>query len=384
MENSPTNSGSARSWADRIWSYQTRKVDFVRVSEIPARAVDWLIPQWLARGKVHELVGPPGIGKGQLWSAMAAWVSRGGNHASWPDQTSIRPGIVAILTAEDNGEDTVRPRLEAAGASLERILFISSMREFGRRFQLTFDDADMESLEAMARSVSGIDLLVIDPAGQAMNGDSSKNFNAQRSFERLGVLSARLNCATLCVSHTVKTVRGRSTMARVAGPLAIGSAPRGLMIAAKIESGPSEDGARFVLVRSKFNSAETGGGFAYDIAGTEIAGELGLIPTSKIVWKSKLHGTADELLKRADSSRATSKVDEAHKAEKFLKAALRNGPLPCPEIKVLAREAGVMIDALRKAKASLGIRSKKQTGKGQFSAFAWGLPEAMTDGKINP
>src|SRR5260370_2292089 len=64
------------------------------------------------------MAGEPGVGKGQVATFMAAKVSTGGE---WPSgEGAARRGDVIYISAEDSAADTIRPRLEAAGADLER------------------------------------------------------------------------------------------------------------------------------------------------------------------------------------------------------------------------------------------------------------------------
>jgi hypothetical protein len=87
-----------------------------RVSDIEARPVNWLWPGRIARGKVTMLAGHPGLGKSQAALAIAAIVTIGGR---WPvDRVPAERGSVIIMSAEGGPEDTIRPRLEAAGADL--------------------------------------------------------------------------------------------------------------------------------------------------------------------------------------------------------------------------------------------------------------------------
>jgi putative DNA primase/helicase len=85
-------------------------LDLRRVSDIMARPVCWLWPHRIARGKVTMLAGHPGLGKSQIGLAIAAIVSSGGH---WPigGARSVC-GSAVILSAEDDAEDTIRPRLD--------------------------------------------------------------------------------------------------------------------------------------------------------------------------------------------------------------------------------------------------------------------------------
>ena len=68
---------------------------------------------------IGMIAGHPGLGKSQIAIAMSAVITKVGR---WPvDGTPCDPGTVMILSAEDDVADTIRPRLEAAGADLAKV-----------------------------------------------------------------------------------------------------------------------------------------------------------------------------------------------------------------------------------------------------------------------
>src|SRR5438128_5920911 len=93
---------------------------YVRVADVEPESVEWLWAQRVPRGKVTLLDGDPDEGKSCIALDLAARVSSG---APMPfDPTPRTAAGAAILTAEDGLADTIRPRLEAAGADLARIV----------------------------------------------------------------------------------------------------------------------------------------------------------------------------------------------------------------------------------------------------------------------
>ncbi|MGH8627109.1 MAG: AAA family ATPase, partial [Gammaproteobacteria bacterium] len=86
--------------------------------------------------------------------SMAAIVTTGG---TWPvDRTPCERGSVIVASAEDDAEDTIRPRLEAAGADLQRVYTLDAVRETNkdgastvRPFNLT---ADIDRLKVLGTS----------------------------------------------------------------------------------------------------------------------------------------------------------------------------------------------------------------------------------------
>lgn len=101
------------------------RIAYRRASEIQAKPVNWLWHGRIARGKVSMLAGNPGLGKSQITASMAATVTTGG---TWPvDRARCERGNVVFLSAEDDAEDTIRPRLEAAGADLARVYILDAV-----------------------------------------------------------------------------------------------------------------------------------------------------------------------------------------------------------------------------------------------------------------
>src|ERR1700738_296207 len=98
-------------------------------AEIEPKRIDYLWPGRIARGKHTSLAGEPGDGKSQLSVYVAAAISRGGE---WPCGEGRAPiGNVIILNAEDGADDTVVPRLIAAGANRERVHIVSAVLQNG-------------------------------------------------------------------------------------------------------------------------------------------------------------------------------------------------------------------------------------------------------------
>jgi putative DNA primase/helicase len=87
------------------------------MSDVQAEPVRWLWTARIALGKVTLIAGDPGLGKSFLTLDLAARVSRG---RAFPDCDNPNPaGHVVLISAEDDAADTIRPRLDAAGADVD-------------------------------------------------------------------------------------------------------------------------------------------------------------------------------------------------------------------------------------------------------------------------
>ena len=97
-----------------------------RYSEVKRRAVEWLWPNRMARGKLTLIYGDPGKGKSFITVDMAARVSTG---SPWPDGCGCAPKGSAILVSyEDEPDDTIGPRLDQAGADSDKVIGFTSIK----------------------------------------------------------------------------------------------------------------------------------------------------------------------------------------------------------------------------------------------------------------
>src|SRR5262245_36588417 len=87
--------------------------EFDRCADVEMKEVDWLWSNHLARGKLALLAGDSTLGKSQISISLAAALTK--KDGEWPDGDSAPSGSVIILSAEDATNDTVVPRLAAAG-----------------------------------------------------------------------------------------------------------------------------------------------------------------------------------------------------------------------------------------------------------------------------
>ena len=93
----------------------------IRASDIKPRNIDWLWKHRLARGKIQLIAGMPDAGKSMLATTLAGIMTKG---LKWPNgEGALQRALdVLLYEAEDDIEDTIVPRLAAAGADLDRVM----------------------------------------------------------------------------------------------------------------------------------------------------------------------------------------------------------------------------------------------------------------------
>jgi putative DNA primase/helicase len=349
----------------------TTGLDVVCLADVRARPVQWLWKNWIAIGKVSVLAGDGGKGKSTILCDLAARTSRGDR---WPDGAeALNAGNVIILAAEDDVEDTLAPRLLAAGADLSRIFNIRSVRagsEVRRSFNL---QADLAQLEAEIQQRGNVQLVEIDPVTSYLGKiDSHKNADVRSVLEPLGEMAARRKVAIVCNNHFSKGSGGANS--RIIGSVAFVNQAR----AAFTVTPDADDESRLLLIPSKMNIAPIKYGLAYRIESALVPSAAGEILTSRIAWETDpITITADQAL-AALENRGSMKTERIE-AREYLKTTLADGPSPARETKADARELGITDKVLRNARKELGVTVSKT---GMNGGWVWELPKMPTSSKV--
>lgn len=113
----------AADWPHRTAPSKSQRIG-VLLSEVVPTRVSWLWPGRIPFGEITLIDGDPGLGKSAITTDLAARVSMG---RPMPDGAECEVAGVVILSAEDALDDTIRPRLDAAGADTTRILGIPTI-----------------------------------------------------------------------------------------------------------------------------------------------------------------------------------------------------------------------------------------------------------------
>ncbi len=333
------------------------------IADVEAKPIRWLWSGRIARGKVTLLAGHPGLGKSQLTLSLAATVSTGGQ---WPvDRTGCEHGSVILLNAEDDVADTIRPRLEAAGADLNRVHVLDAVRvanERGETHLRSFSLADdVDRLGALLDKLPDVVLIVIDPISAYLGGaDSHNNAEIRALLAPLAEMAARHGVAVVCVSHLNKSA-GSEALLRVQGSIAFGAAARAVWGVAR----DKDNAARRLFLPLKNNLGNDQTGLAFAVEGYRLPGG---IETSRVVWEGEpVTVTAEEAFAPAQQSEERGEMDDA---KDFLRGLLAGGEVPSKQIRADAEGAGHAWRTIQRAQKSLGIEAVKSSMAG---GWVWRL-----------
>ena len=314
--------------------------DTVRLSDVKAESVRWLWPGRILLGKLNILDGDPGLGKTCITLDIAARVSA---YKPMPDGNRGNldgPAGVLLLMTEDDLADTIRPRLDAAGADVTRIAAFNS-RSFGRIPTI----ADLLWLREQIAAVEA-KLVIIDPLVTHLPSrvDAHKDQDVRSALAPLAALAADTGTAILMVRHLNKG-SGSNALYRGGGSIGILGIARSGMLVAK----DPEDDERRILAMTKHNLAAHVSALAYRI----VAHEDTDIP--RIQWEGPEDLQANELLDT--ESKSTGR--EFDRAVEFLTRLLASGPIPATEVQGRAKAEEISNSTLRRARGKLGLRVRK-------------------------
>lgn len=342
----------------------------VLVSEVEREPIRWLWPGRLALGKLTILDGDPGTGKSTLYCDIAARVTRG---KTWPDDENRATGPlfagareaggVVIVTSEDSISDTIRPRLEEAGADLTRCLVIQSIPGFSKDGGQAIEvipaiPHHLPQIEDAAKRL-GASLLIIDPLFAHLGGhvNSYRDQDVRSALAPLAVLAEKLDMSVLIVRHLNK-LAGGSALYRGGGSIGvIGAARLGLLLGRDPEV--PED---LVLATTKSNISRHCQSLSLRVVSSAHDAGVGVI-----AWKGTSSHKAEDLL--APPARLSTR----EKAEEWLADRLADGhPHPASKVLTEAAAAGFSESTIRRCMKDLGVASEK-TGFGADGEWLWRL-----------
>jgi hypothetical protein len=356
------------------------------LSTIRPRPLHFLVPDLIPLGKLGMIAGDGGHGKSSITLHMAACVTRG-LPCFGLDYKAPQPGKVLLISCEDDLEDTVVPRLLAAGADLDRVLKVDGIKTRSGK-PAPFSLAHFEALERELEANPDILLVVIDPAGAYIGRagiDDHKDSELRALLGPLTEVAARRRVSILLVKHLVKGATAKAVH-KVGGSAGYVNAVRAAYIVAP---DPEDKGRKFFLP-IKNNLTVKPQGLAYTLEGLPPdEAEQVLQPFSdlgdkdrralgsqmfRVEWLGPVDVDADEVMAaHAKAERGPNKVDNA---ADWLKQFLDKFAYPSEEIFKACRATGFTKDNIYRAKAKLGKQTIRASNSKQLSpdgAWWWGL-----------
>ena len=321
----------------------------IRMSDVATEQVKWLWYPYIPFGKITMIQGDPGDGKTTAILAIAAAITTG---ALLPgSKEAVGPVDVIFQTAEDGLGDTIKPRLEHAGADCQRVVVIDEDEK-----ALSLLDERIEK----ALMQTGAKLFILDPL-QAYLGadvDMHRANEIRPVLKRISTVAEKTGCAVVVVGHLNKGTS--KSQYRGLGSIDIQAAARSVLTVGRIK------GKKYMraIAQGKNNLAPEGKTIGYE-----------LDPDTGFRWTVVLDMSIDDLLSGSMPERDTT----YDRAIDFLKAELAEGDRPAAEVYAKAAEQGIQERTLKKAKSTLGVSSYKKEKRWYWKALPAAVHAACGD-----
>jgi putative DNA primase/helicase len=325
------------------------EVELESFSQVHPEKVRWLWDTRIPLGKLTIFAGDPGKGKSLVTVDVAARLSRGG---TFPDGGCCGVGDTIFLSAEDDAADTIRPRLDAAGADVSRVHRVKAVKVTlgdGGTGESVFNlERDIEKLDDAIGNISSTQLLVIDPVSAYMGKiDTHRDAEIRRVLAPLAELASRRRVGVVGVMHLKKG--DTSALLRVSGSI-------GFVAAARVVWGFGEDPdapETRIMVAVKNNLAPLGNGLAYRIEAT------GEVP--RIVWQQGVVTLDANVVLSVERGERNGRGERRTDAEKWLLTLLADGQeIPVSVIMAASHNVQFSWRTIEQAKKDSGVRAVKR------------------------
>lgn len=376
----------------------------------PAQPIEWLWQDRIPIGKVTLLAGDPGTGKSLLALDLAARVTRGEAFPSTPSTSpfassattnsslppstlppppsdippgaashsgsrlstldSRPPASVLILSASDDFADTIRPRLDVAGADPARIFTLPLITDLRH---------DLNLLKAALDRIPNCRLIIVDPVNAFVGpGDSHYHTVVRRVLTPLTRLAAERRIAIIAVTQFRKN--DGAAIHRAAGSTGFVATARSLWTVCR----DPRDSTRNLFLPIKQNLTRDAAGLAFRIVAD------GDSQAPRIVWEPETPvPSIEEAVRRPQPSKSQppQPPPERAAARAWLQEILARGPRPARGILAEGAQYGFLERTLQRAFHELGGRTAKQ---GLVAGWWWALekegppPETIAAGEPAP
>jgi len=271
--------------------------------KVSLRKINWLWHSRIPFGKIVLFTGNPDNGKSVCAASIAAICTSGGVFPQ--GDAKVTPFKVLMMVGEDDIDDTVAPRLVAAGADMPKIKFFEGVRldesvPLGETRGIRLDE-HIGVLETILEQNPDIRLVIVDPISNYLGG---KSMNGEQDVRGILIplkqIAARLGVAVILVMHLNKK-SDLDAISRVGGAMAFTGVARCSWLFARDES--SEDGQlldTFTMSRIKNNLARADqGGLSFRLEAVPVMTDDGATTAVRTVWGAESKKSADSVLNKS-------------------------------------------------------------------------------------
>lgn len=215
---------------------QPKKVSLISMNDIKTKAIEWLIPGWIPKGKITLIGADGGTGKTFLWCHIVACLSAG-KPCFFEDPTDFeinprKPMRFLIFSSEDELEEVLAERLISNGANMNNIL---SMPYTDPNFEYMKFNSDILKNTILEHMPDGC---IFDPLQSFLPPNVNMGYRNQMrdALNPLVVLGTETGTTMFIIMHTNK-MSDRSGRGRFADSSDIFDIARSAFLLGKTKNG---------------------------------------------------------------------------------------------------------------------------------------------------
>jgi hypothetical protein len=328
----------------------------VRASQITPKLLDWLWP-----GKIPKALalwtGKPDNGKSLSLIDLTSRVSRG---ADWPDgeRNEMGPRIVLYFATEDNKQKSLVPRLMAAGANLDNVIFplyMSVAEKVGKKETYESKINLASNLKMLHKAVENrpeIALIIFDPLNSYWEGkDENKSGDISPVLEGISKLCEDTGVTVLGLIHHSKRT-DTDALGKVLGSVRVGAIARAVWEISKDDEKETGDEGAIRMALVKGNDLKKRSGMTYHIEEVTLTIEGKPAGVPRVAWDAELDKNANQL-----DAEKRERQQERRDPKSSLARALILSSLPCtpPELFEKGRQEGISKATIYRAKEEMDL-----------------------------
>lgn len=332
----------------------------VCAADVRAQRITWFAPDRIPFGGLTLFDGPGGIGK---TTTLAGIIAAGSVGLSLLDGQAIEP-VTSLVVAEEDGLGRLKMLLQAAGANLSRVHFVTAVKVGNTLEPVALPRhvpyLERKIVETRARLVY-VDALF---SHLELDGDGRMPQQVRRALRPIVEMADRTGVAFTALRHQTKA--NGSAMQRALGSGELGNVARSVL---SFGHHPDDD-SLYVLAVAKLNWAAKAPALTYRIEAVTVTDDNGeSCEVTRVVLNGEAEGiTADDLAMRQPGD-----PDERNAAQDWLGDYLSDGEWHASsEVYKAARKDGAGSGAtIRRAASRLGVERDRS---GFPARSKWRLP----------
>jgi hypothetical protein len=346
----------------------------IRMSDIRTEKLEWLWPDKIPAGNITLFGGQPGCGKSIVLLDIIARASTG---RDWADGSKnlAGPSDVLLLASEDGEADTIKPRLIAAGADMNRIIVIRRVlvetldgeKKNGRRSKHAFQlSEDIFTLKKALKANPNVALVALDPIS-AFFGECDPNKDKEIRPVMEGIADAMdgTRCAFVGIIHNNK--RGDAdSISKILGASSVVGVARAVWGFGY----DADDKTLRHMLLVKGNLSEKRTGMNYKLFNMAIKLDNGEDDGQPVCdWQGETDEDADDMLaKKREKARNGGAELKGDAAQMMLTRELANGWRLLRDLHRIREKESISESTMKRARHALGVISTKS------APWMWAMP----------